>query len=244
MLQIIIPNSGVREILGADDCQVRAWGEVSAMDVESSINVPDGYGSYYGFVTRSTEANCPSGRFKLSVGMYFCLDGPMVLRGGAGFLVRRTKYRGLSSIGGPIEKLGRLRYIDGCTDSLLIAPPRLGDPCLNHLHFPKQINQTMHTHPSVRVGVIARGQGVCRELLPNGETKTTKLKPGLVWLLPAGSPHCFATEDETMDVVAWHPDSDAGPTDEDHPMVNRTIVDGVSASKIDAIKTSKEVATQ
>jgi hypothetical protein len=40
-----------------------------------------------------------------------------------------------------------------------------------------------------------------------------------------------------MRVVAYHPDSDFGPQDEDHPMINRTIVDGVSASKIDAIRT-------
>lgn len=40
-----------------------------------------------------------------------------------------------------------------------------------------------------------------------------------------------------MDVIAYHPDSDFGPQDEDHPMVNRTIVDGVSASKLEAIRT-------
>ena len=35
-----------------------------------------------------------------------------------------------------------------------------------------------------------------------------------------------------MDVIAYHPDSDFGPQDEDHPMINRTIVDGVQASRI------------
>ena len=29
-----------------------------------------------------------------------------------------------------------------------------------------------------------------------------------------------------MDVVAYHPDSDFGPTHEEHPMVNRTRIDG------------------
>ena len=26
-----------------------------------------------------------------------------------------------------------------------------------------------------------------------------------------------------LDVIAWHPDSDFGPTDQDHPMINRTL---------------------
>ena len=42
---------------------------------------------------------------------------------------------------------------------------------------------------------------------------------------------------DEMDVVAFHPDSDTGPQPDDHPMVNRTIVDGVSATNIAAIRT-------
>ena len=34
-----------------------------------------------------------------------------------------------------------------------------------------------------------------------------------------------------MCVIAYHPDSDFGPTDDDHPMVNRTIVDGVPVNQ-------------
>eukprot|EP00548_Thalassiothrix_antarctica_P011082 CAMPEP_0194153598 /NCGR_PEP_ID=MMETSP0152-20130528/56993_1 /TAXON_ID=1049557 /ORGANISM="Thalassiothrix antarctica, Strain L6-D1" /LENGTH=43 /DNA_ID= /DNA_START= /DNA_END= /DNA_ORIENTATION= len=40
-----------------------------------------------------------------------------------------------------------------------------------------------------------------------------------------------------MDVIAAHPDSDYGPTNTDHPMVNRTIVNGISASLIPSIQT-------
>jgi hypothetical protein len=36
-----------------------------------------------------------------------------------------------------------------------------------------------------------------------------------------------------MDVVPYHPDSDWGPTHEEHPMVNRTLVGG---QKIDNTK--------
>jgi hypothetical protein len=40
-----------------------------------------------------------------------------------------------------------------------------------------------------------------------------------------------------MTVIAYHPDSDFGATHEDHPMINRTMVDGISAAKIDEIRT-------
>ena len=40
-----------------------------------------------------------------------------------------------------------------------------------------------------------------------------------------------------MNVVAFHPDSDFGATDINHPMINRTIVDGISANSIDSIRT-------
>jgi hypothetical protein len=51
--------------------------------------------------------------------------------------------------------------------------------------------------------------------------------------------HSFNTEADSMDVITFHPDSDVGMTDDDHPMVNRTIVDGVSARFIDQIRTKK-----
>jgi hypothetical protein len=62
------------------------------------------------------------------------------------------------SLGGPIEWFGRLKYIDGCTDSLLISPWRLGAACLNLLHIPPGVQQTMHTHPSDRIGVVVTGR--------------------------------------------------------------------------------------
>lgn len=62
-------------------------------------------------------------------------------------------------VGGPIEDRGRLRYIDGCTDTLLIPPWRRGEACLNLLHLPPGIEQTMHTHPSDRAGMTVRGAG-------------------------------------------------------------------------------------
>ncbi|HEY6557898.1 MAG TPA: RCC1 domain-containing protein [Polyangiaceae bacterium] len=34
----------------------------------------------------------------------------------------------LECIGGPIEARGRLRYIDGCSNTFVVCPPRLGKP--------------------------------------------------------------------------------------------------------------------
>lgn len=187
--------------------------------------------------------------YPITNGMYAMVKGKGLYSrpGTKALLIESIGYDAPFSLGGPIEETGRLKYIDGCTDSLLVPPVKLGDPCLNHLHFPKGIDQTMHTHPSVRIGLVVRGRGEC--VTPFGNTD---LLPGMLFVIhpddgtmakgldgneyPTGS-HCFRTFDSTMDICAFHPDSDFGPTDQDHPMINRTIVDGVSANKIDAIRT-------
>lgn len=145
-------------------------------------------------------------------------------------------------LGGPIELRGRLRYIDGCSDSLLIPPIRQGDPCLNHLHFPPGVTQTMHTHPSLRVGLVTRGHGEC--VTPFGNVP---LLPGHFFLIfpengtdavgldgrmhKVGA-HSFRTGQSSMDIVAVHPDSVFGPTDDSHQMLNATIIDGATASDL------------
>jgi hypothetical protein len=202
----------------------------------------------YGFACEWCYVITSQGQFTLQPGMYFCIPSPVRIQSvgvgrdgkktgdNAALVIVRHGYRGLFSIGGPVEDRGRLRYIDGCSDTLLICPPRLGEPCLNFLHFPKNISQTMHTHPSIRVGVVARGHGVCKT--PTGDFD---LNAGMLWLLPEDTPHAFYTGDDTMDVIAWHPDSDTGPSDDDHPMINRTIVDGTAANQIEAIRTVGEI---
>lgn len=160
-----------------------------------------------------------------------------------------TNYKAMNLIGGPIEAEGRLKYIDGCTDSLLIPPVKLGDPCFNHLHFPSDIDQTPHTHPSHRIGIVAKGNGEC--LTPFGNLPLTEgmifvikqwngkdYSEGLDGKLYPNGTHSFKTPADTaMDVIAFHPDSDFGATDINHPMINRTIVDGVSANEIEEIRT-------
>jgi quercetin dioxygenase-like cupin family protein len=141
-------------------------------------------------------------------------------------LVHAKHYRGMMAAGGPLEDTGRLRYIDGCTDTGLIGPIKQGDPCLNHLHFPPGIIQTEHTHPSVRIGLVTRGRGLCR-----APTGNFPLEQGSVFVIPTGALHGFSTEGDTMDIIAFHPDSIVGPTDERHQMLEATLgVDGGDTS--------------
>lgn len=194
-------------------------------------------GSVFGFVLdgdnavlrRTGMAVC------LAAGCYFVANADtahLASPGGRILLIQRTGGNFPFMLGGPIEARGRLRYIDGCTDSLIIPPWRRGEPCLNLLHIPPGVEQTMHTHPSDRIGVVVSGAGQC--VTPEG---LVDLRPGLIWRIPADGLHRFRTTTDELRIVAWHPDSDTGPTDDDHPMLNKSFVNGVSAAEIDAIRT-------
>lgn len=157
----------------------------------------------------------------LARGMYFSATGSMTLKGdGQVMLVERLGYRGLFTVGGPIEDEGRLVYVDDCSVSQLIPPVRLGDPTFQMLVFPPGVNQTQHIHPTLRFGMVLRGHGTCH--LPNGINHD--LRPGITFLLEERFPHCFSTTSESMTVIAYHPDSDVGPTDHEHPMLSRTYI--------------------
>lgn len=198
-------------LLDLGDIQIWGW-------MEKPLILPPGATAFGMVTTGQTQLRDAETRaFDLSAGMFFVLPDGGVARGGSGLVIAWTGYRGLRQIGGPLEATGRLRYIDGCSDTLLVCPPRLGDPCLNHLHIPPRTDQTPHTHPSMRIGVILRGTGECRT--PDG---SYPLEPGMGWYIPTGCLHSFFTQDEALDVIAWHPDSDFGPRDDDHPMINRT----------------------
>ena len=163
--------------------------------------------------------------FSLGVGCYAQVPGGALVRGGAGLIIYSPEYIGLAQAGGPVEASGRLNYIDGCSDSLLVCPAQLGEPCLNLLHLPPGIHQSAHTHPSERIGIILRGSGVCRTAAGD-----TLLQAGMFWFIPPEFVHSFHTYGDALDVLAWHPDSDFGPSHDAHPMINRTIVDGVPAN--------------
>ncbi len=180
---------------------------------------------YFGYVAHG-EGRVRAGAFELALapGVFFSTPGPVSVEiAGLAFVIERLGFRGLAS-GGLIETEGRLTYIDGCSDTILVAPPRMGDPVFNFLHFPPGIEQSVHSHPSIRLGVVARGEGHAFGPGKGGTTWQQPLRPGAMFVLHAHEMHAFRT-DETgaaMDVIAFHPDSDWGPTDGVHPMLNRT----------------------
>ncbi len=144
------------------------------------------------------------------------------------FLVFRLGFQG-QTVSGTIEKKGRLSYIDNCSDSMLVYPPRKGDPSLNALFFPPKIEQSFHTHPSIRIGCVIEGRGEAwRQAIVNQGTYSTRqpafvdLKRGDMFYLEENEIHRFSTLDGGMQIVAFHPDGDWGPTDQDHAMLNRT----------------------
>ncbi|MDW8307718.1 MAG: AraC family ligand binding domain-containing protein, partial [Leptospiraceae bacterium] len=175
--------------------------------------------AFYGYVL--------SGRFRIAsqhgdlvavvgAGAYYVINNHVDINcedAGVIVLIERLGYQAMQQVG-LVERKGRLSYIDDCSDSLLCAPARAGDPCLNHLHFPPGILQAQHTHPTIRLGVIARGRGKVW-----GPGYEQDLLTGDVFCLEEGERHSFKTDQDTMDVIAYHPDSDWGPTDGQHPML-------------------------
>jgi mannose-6-phosphate isomerase-like protein (cupin superfamily) len=200
---------------------------------KAEASIPEQSGAVYGFVSEGvvyvSDPNDDGVQTRLRKGQYFAVSAPARFDFSRNIpsrvvAIHATDFTPYRTFGGPIEPKGRLRYIDRCSDSLLIAPPRLGDPCFNLLHFPAGIHQTAHTHPSVRCGAIASGEGYCI----NGDGVKIDLKAGMVWVIPVDVVHSFHTGDSgsELNVIAYHPDSDWGPQDENHPMLNRTWVDG------------------
>ena len=180
--------------------------------------------SFYGYVVEGTaRVETKTLDTTGQAGMFFAMPGPVRVRAtGLTVLIERFGYRCVPLLGS-IEEQGRLSYIDGCSDTVLVAPSRMGDPVLNLLHFPAGVRQSVHSHPSIRLGVVARGEGIAFGPKPGGDLRVS-LRPGTMFMLPAHEMHAFSTAEapSSLDVIAFHPDSDWGPTDGTHPMLNRT----------------------
>jgi hypothetical protein len=211
----LVPREGLAlELEGPHPTLASAWRD-STLRLAAT-------GTHFAYAIAGTVVlRTASGSYSLQAGMYAAFVEGELQGEGSGLVATRLGMFGMFQLGGPIEERGRLRYIDGCSDSLLLGPPRLGDPCLNHLHIPRGTRQTQHSHPSLRVGVVARGRGRC--VTPQGEHP---LEPGLGFVIATDALHSFFTDDESLDVVVYHPETDTGPTDQDHPMINRTIIAG------------------
>ena len=135
------------------------------------------------------------------------------------FLIEKIGYRGLRMTA-QCEGKGRLAYIDGCSDTTLIPPARYGDPALNFLHFPPEIDQTQHLHPDIRMGVVLGGQGVAWQ----ADRWEKDMVAGAMFCLDESEIHSFKTQTSSMDVIAYHPTTDTGPTDAAHAMISRTYI--------------------
>ena len=166
-----------------------------------------------GMIVSDTKTVAPNEFFSIS-SRY---SSDKIIVNGVGFCIVKFGYHGKNVFGGPIEKQGRLCYIDHCSDSLLVYPPRMGDPSLSSLHFPPGIVQTFHTHPSFRLGIVASGRGYAQS-----PTYKHDLTVGAVFCMEEQEVHRFVTEDSGLIVISFHPDGDWGPTDHDHTLLNRT----------------------
>lgn len=177
----------------------------------------------YGYSFGSTKLSVDGLSFHLRPKEYISLPINNTLQieaEGKFFGAFRLGYRG-QQIQGKAEEKGRLSYIDGCSDTLLVYPPRLGDPSLNFLYFPPHIDQTFHTHPSIRLGCVSEGSGFACLRSGVGEDEL-QLEEGTFFMLEEQEMHRFKTKDRAMKVVPYHPDGDWGPTDHNHTMLNRT----------------------
>lgn len=115
---------------------------------------------------------------------------------------------------------GNLSYMDGGTNTTAINPGRLGDPVVNYVHFPAHMYQTLHTHPSHRVGLVLQGQGKIE--LDNNEY--FPIRQGEIFYMRRNELHNFITEDSPVILFVFAPDSGTGPTDEINPLKVRTYV--------------------
>jgi quercetin dioxygenase-like cupin family protein len=197
----------------------------SLMIRNDSITIPAkdvGWATAMGYSYGDSIIKVGSERVVLKAGDYFSIpvknQNIKIDAGNNLFIVFRLGFIGQYYIG-KTERKGRLSYIDGCSDSLIIYPPRLGDASLNLLYFPKNINQSFHTHPSIRIGCVISGTGIS-----DTDDGANDLSEGVHFCLEEHELHRFKTSESEMRIVAFHPDGDWGPTDENHTMFNRTYI--------------------
>jgi quercetin dioxygenase-like cupin family protein len=179
--------------------------------------------SIYGYSYGNSNIIVDGKNYQLEKGQYFSLgviDSVTINAVDKLFLIVRLGYIVPNTIGW-VEETGRLSYIDGCSDSLLVYPARLGDASLNLLYFPPGIDQTFHRHPSIRLGCVISGHGFS-EVGEANSVELTNLSNGDSFGLIAQERHRFKTTESSMTVIAFHPDGDWGPTDHNHSMLNRT----------------------
>ena len=81
------------------------------------------------------------------------------------------------------------------------------------------MHQTLHTHPSHRIGVIIKGKGKV-EL----DNELYEVLEGETFFMRRNELHNFITEDSEVILYVFAPDSGTGPTDEINPLKIRTYI--------------------
>jgi len=202
----------INKVLDAQDTMYPSYGFVNDSPI-SFCNKH--YSTLYGYAIEEVSINKQSipknSFFSIAIGR----NDVVVI--GKIFGVFRLGFTGQTVVGKVPESVARLSYIDGCSDELLVYPPRLGDPSFNYLYFPPNTTQTSHNHPSVRIGYVLSGSGYAitnKQKIP--------LNEGTAFLIEEKEVHHFITKKQSMRILAFHPDGDWGPTDEAHTMLNRT----------------------
>lgn len=161
------------------------------------------------FQSKNTKVN---GTFAACTSSEFSISGKGVVIKTPGYCISEDFITCVNA-----NQYGHLSYIDGCSNTGLIGPVRNGFPCINYLYFPENTAQTIHTHPSCRIGMILNGSG---EAEVNG--KIFELNTGDLFLLDKFTKHRFLTNKSHMSLMVFHPDSEDGPKDEFNPMKSRT----------------------
>lgn len=116
---------------------------------------------------------------------------------------------------------GNLSYMDGGTNTTAVNPGRLGLPVINYVHFPAGMKQTLHTHPSQRIGLVLYGKGE----IELDRSRKFAIKAGDCWVMERNVLHNFmCNKGEDVTLFVFSPDSGTGPTDEVNPLKVRTYV--------------------
>jgi quercetin dioxygenase-like cupin family protein len=180
-------------------------------------------GTYY-IMLQNASYYSDTARFE-SVNGAFAVNGHFTIKAGTG-TAAVVEYLGLHLLESRYyvqDQLGQgnLSYIDGGTNTTAVNPGRLGDPVINYVHFPAGMYQTLHTHPSHRVGMILRGHGQIE--LDNQQL--FEVREGEVFFMQRNVLHNFMCPfDQDVVLFVFAPDSGTGPTDEVNPLKIRTYI--------------------
>jgi hypothetical protein len=102
----------------------------------------------------SVRVLASNGQWDVIEGFYFSILGRFSTRGsGKVVLFRWIVFKGQFLIGGPLESCDRVAYINNCSE----LSPRQGDPRMNCLQFPRDTQQAIHAHQTMRFAIVANG---------------------------------------------------------------------------------------